>query len=287
MKKLLTLTLLFLATSLLTPALASAARSEKAGGPKSPPTTEPTEMVGYDISYPQCGRRLPSDHYFAIIGVNGGLASNFNPCLSEQLQWAATARDGSNQAKVQLYVNTGNPAEEIDLYNWSNWPSSGTTPYGECDGEKANTDACSWQYGWDRSVETEAYFIKSAAEAGLLSSATKDYTWWLDVETMNSWQNSSDDALKRNVAALEGFAAYYQSRGAHVGLYSTAYQWGEITGNFVSENSNLNGLDNWRPSGASLANAKSNCNVDPLTSGGKIALTQYVRKNLDHNYSCI
>lgn len=103
---------------------------------------------------------------------------------------------------------------------------------------------------------------------------------------MNSWQSGTPQALERNVAALEGFARYYQSKGATVGLYSTGYQWGVITGNTIHENSNLIGLDNWRPSGASLSNAISNC-VEPLTKYGKIVLTQYVKKNLDHNHSCM
>jgi len=104
---------------------------------------------------------------------------------------------------------------------------------------------------------------------------------------MNTWQTGSNEALIRNAAALEGFAKYYQSMNATVGVYSTAVQWTEITGNNISSVSNLRGLPNWRPSGASLANAKENCSKQPLTAGGTIWLTQYVQKNLDHNHSCI
>lgn len=245
-------------------------------------------MVGYDVSFPQCGKRLPRDHYFGIVGVNGGTAASYNSCLTEQLVWASSAKAGSNQPKVQLYVNTANPAQE-SIYDWASWPTTSPngTPYGDCSGEKTNDKACSWQYGWNRSVETESYFLAKAQEAGLSSLGTGEYTWWLDVETMNSWQSGSQEALERNVAALEGFAAYYQSKSANVGLYSTEFQWNEITGDFVSNDSNLVGLDNWRPSGASLNNAIANCDAEPLTSGGVVSLTQYVRKNLDHNHSCI
>ena len=104
---------------------------------------------------------------------------------------------------------------------------------------------------------------------------------------MNTWQSGSNAALQRNVATLEGSARYYQLNGSTVGLYSTAYQWGVITGNFVSEDSSLAGLANWRPSGSSLKNAVANCSVDSLTPGGYISLTQYVQKGLDKNHSCL
>ena len=104
---------------------------------------------------------------------------------------------------------------------------------------------------------------------------------------MNTWQLGSNEALIRNTATIEAMTAYFQSKGGNVGLYSTAYQWDEITGNNVSATSNLNGLPNWRPSGSNLNNAKTNCSVAPLTAGGYISLTQYVVKNLDNNHSCI
>lgn len=279
-KSLLLGSLLFIAL-LLVPSVALAAKPVSGGGaPKPIPTVE---YVGYDVSYPQCGRRLPTDHYFGIVGVNGGTAASYNPCLTEQLVWAKGARTGSNQPKIQLYVNTANPAQDT-AYNWNNWPTSGSTPYGTCSGTRTNDVACSWQYGWNRSVETEAYFVGKAQAAGI-STNTADYTWWLDVETMNSWQTGS--GLARNRAAIEGFAAYYQSKSVTVGLYSTKPQWEQIVGTTLITEGNLVGLPNWRPSGASLANAKSNCDVPSLTMGGFISLTQYVQKNLDHNHSCI
>lgn len=283
MKKLLSLVSLSFIALLLVPSVAFAAKPVSGGStPKPTPTVE---YVGYDISYPQCGKKLPTDHYFGIVGVNGGTAASYNTCLTEQLVWAKSAKTDSNskQPKVQLYVNTANPAQEA-AYNWNNWPTSGNTPYGTCIGARTNDSACSWQYGWNRSVETEANFISKAQVAGI-SPATSDYTWWLDVETMNSWQTGN--GLARNQAALEGFAAYYQSKGARVGLYSTEVQWKQIVGVTPISSGNLKALPNWRPSGASLANAKDNCDVAPLTADGFISLTQYVQKNIDYNHSCI
>lgn len=286
MKKLLALLLVLVTAFAITPAVAFAAKPGTGGAAPAP-----AEKVGYDVSYPQCGKRLPTDHYFAIIGVNGGLANNANKCLADQLAWANQAKGGTAQPKIQLYVNTANPGELISQIN--TWPNSATdlngnvpaNPYGNgCVGQ--NDEACSWLYGWNRSIYTESVFKTAAASKGI-STDTATYTWWLDVETMNTWQSGSNQALIRNTAAIEGFGAYYLSKGAKIGLYSTAPQWTTITGNNVSSTSILKGLPNWRPSGASLSNAKSNCSVAPLTAGGYISLTQYVVKNLDHNHSCI
>ena len=44
--------------------------------------------TGYDASYPQCSGSYPSNPLFGIVGVNGGLANNANPCISSELHWA-------------------------------------------------------------------------------------------------------------------------------------------------------------------------------------------------------
>jgi len=283
MKKTLSLFGLAALVLLVVPAVALAAK------PTAP--VSKAEPVGYDISWPQCGKKLPTGQAFGIVGVNGGNAATTNPCLATQLVWANKSIGGTAQPKVQLYVNTANPGEVISQI--TTWPTSNTdktgynpvNPYGNCSG--ANDRACSWQYGWNRSVEANLDRFVPAARAAGISQAAGAYTWWLDVETMNTWQSGSTEALIRNTAALEGMTSYYQSKGATVGLYSTAVQWSAITGNNVSSSSNLNGLANWRPSGASLNNAIANCSVAPFTTGGFISLTQYIQQNLDKNHSCI
>jgi hypothetical protein len=287
MKKLHLLSLIAIFALAFIPTSAFAAKPTQSGG-----GTKTTELVGYDISYPQCGTKLPTGQYFSIVGVNGGKAATTNPCLADQLSWANTSQPGSTQPKVQLYVNTANPGEVISQI--TTWPTNNTdetgytttNPYGTCGG--LNDLACSWQYGWNRSVEANVdRFVPAAQQVAGLNQSASAYTWWLDVETGNTWESGSPEALARNTAALEGFAAYYQSKGAAVGLYSTATQWNTITGSTVSSTSNLNGLANWRPSGSTLNNAISNCSVAPLTANGSISLTQYVQQNLDKNHSCI
>jgi hypothetical protein len=277
--------------ALLTVSLASsAALAAKPAGANAKPAAS-VEYVGYDISWPQCGKKLPTGQAFGIAGVNGGNAANTNPCLASQLTWANKSTGGTNQPKVQLYVNTANPGEVISQI--TTWPTSNTdktgytpvNPYGTCAG--ANDKACSWQYGWNRAVEDNVDRFLPAAKAAKVNQAVSGYVWWLDVETMNTWQSGSNEALMRNAVTLEGMTSYFQSQGATVGLYSTGVQWNTIVGSTVADTSNLNGLGNWRPSGASLENAKGNCSVPPLTARGFISLTQYIQQNLDKNHSCI
>ena len=106
--------------------------------------------------------------------------------------------------------------------------------------------------------------------------------WWLDVETINSWETNK----AANAADLEGMTAYFQSIGARVGIYSTGYQWNQLIGN-VSSSSNLNNLKSWVPGARTLDGAKANCSAAPLTNGSPVTLTQYLSGNLDYDYSCI
>jgi hypothetical protein len=238
--------------------------------------------VGYDVSHPQCGDDLPEEPAFAIVGVNGGLATRPNPCLAEHLSWASGATgEVPGQPALQLYVNTANPGEVTHLVR--TWPLSGETPYGSCQGD--NSTACSWRYGWLRAyVDVEGFFVPAAEDAGVDPDPAA-HRWWLDVETMNTWQYGSPGARARNRASLEGMTAYLTSRGAEVGLYSTAQQWGRIAGD-VPADSPLHGLDSWLAGSPTWASAEATCDRAPLVGGGRVVLTQYVADGLDHNHSC-
>ncbi|UOX99817.1 hypothetical protein [Blastococcus sp. PRF04-17] len=264
--------------SLVVIALAAAAALVAVPGTAAAaPTT-----VGYDVSYPQCGTSLPRDRAFAIIGVNGGLSTKTNPCLAQQLTWAWGSSGGvRSQPRAQLYLNTANPGQVVPQV--ATWPTAGTTPYGTCTG--SNSLACSWQYGWERAQNSVVSFFTPAARAARVDSSPARYTWWLDVETMNSWQSGSPEALARNRATLEGMTSYLLSRGARVGIYSTNYQWSQIVGGVPGE-SILAGRDNWLAGATDLTGAKGNCSRPALVPRGRVTLTQYVVDDLDRNHSC-
>lgn len=286
MKKLFIPTLIAVFALVLTPVGTFAAKPT--GGISSGGTTTTTELVGYDVSYPQCGTTLPTGQYFGIVGLNNGVANTTNTCAAAQLAWASQSLSGSHQPKVQVYVNTANPGQVApQVQDWPTATPTGVTdPYGACAG--ANDLACSWQYGWNRADDDVLQRFAPAAQTAGIATTAGSYTWWLDVETGNSWQSGSTDAYSRNVAALEGMTARFENDGAKVGLYSTASQWTTITNNQIGGTSNLNGLANWRPSGSRLSTAISNCSVAPLTAGGYISLTQYVvQRSIDKNHSCI
>jgi hypothetical protein len=238
--------------------------------------------VGYDVSYPQCSTSLPRDRAFGIVGVNGGISTRANPCLAQQLTWAWESSGAVlTQSKAQVYLNSSNPGELLTQV--STWPKAGVTPYGSCTG--TNSTACSWQYGFERAQNSVISFFTPAAQAARVDSQPGRYRWWLDVETMNTWQSGSAAALARNRATIEGMTAYLTSRGGWVGIYSTNQQWAQIVGT-VPASSPLAGRDSWLAGASSLTGAQAACARPALVPGGRVALTQYVQSGLDRNFSC-
>jgi hypothetical protein len=253
-----------------------------AGAATAPAATAPVpSTVGYDVSHPQCGSVLPTGQAFGIVGVNGGTAAKVNPCLATELRWAASSSGAvPAQPKVQLYVNTANPGQVRDQV--TTWPTTGSNRYGTCAG--TNSAACSYRYGQQRAAnDVHAYFAPAARAAGI-SSVPAGYTWWLDVETGNTWQTGSAAALARNRATLEGMADYFTSAGARVGVYSTDRQWSRIVGT-VPAGSTLRPLSSWLAGASTFNGARFNCGRTPLT-GGPVQLAQYVSGGLDGDVSC-
>ena len=185
------------------------------------------------------------------------------------------------QPKVQLYLNTANPGQVLDQV--TTWPTSGENRYGACDGE--NTVACSYQYGVERAANSVRGIFAPAARAAGLPTGPAGYTWWLDVETGNTWQTGSTAALARNRATLEGMTDHLTSLGARVGVYSTGRQWRQIVGT-VPPSSSLTPLRSWLAGATTLDGAIDNCDDPPLTRG-PVVHSQYVSDGLDHNRSCI
>ena len=162
--------------------------------------------AGNDVSYPQCGKTLPSGQAFGIVAVNEGLPNNTNPCLAAEISWAQISDGGTRQPKVSLYVNTADPGN----HGVTDWPTNNNDPvygnhaadpYGRCAG--GNSQACAWQYGWDMA-------LMDARTRGVQSPGS--YRWWLDIETANSWESSAPN----NRADLEGMTSYFRHIGAKV-----------------------------------------------------------------------
>ncbi len=181
--------------------------------------TAPAGSVGRDVSYPWCGAALPSPAAFAIVGVGGGRAFSANPCLATQYAWAA-----KRPSSPGVYVNTGNPAPRSAFY----WPTSGSRDPALCRDSTSVTDAgCAYDYGWHAAGDA----LTVAARAGV----PKTITWWLDVETVNSWNGDG----RANTADLQGMFDRLRTAGVvEVGIYSTARQWAAITGGYTRTSAN-------------------------------------------------
>lgn len=274
--------------------------------------------TGNDVSWPQCGGSLPSSEAFGVVGVNGGLANDLNPCLGpssaypsysqSELYWAvatATATSTSPQPKASLYLNTADPG---NLYNGqpiTDWPTSGgNTTYGTCTTTTVttssgtatvgqNSPACAWQYGYDKAhqditwLTEEADAINGQETKVTVSDAPANYPWWLDVETGNTWQ-SGTSGQEMNVAELQGMVTALQDASvADVGVYSTSSQWSTITGGTASSpaGGSLLAIPDWIPGARTLSGAQSNCKLASFTDG-PVLLTQWTSSGLDSDYAC-
>lgn len=230
-------------------------------------------VVGNDVSWPQCGTALPSSARFGVVGVNDGLANTTNPCFADQLRWAqGIPASGTSQPVAQLYVNTANPGKQGA---W--WPKSNTTldqgpvpsnPYGRCTGKP--DAACAYVYGWQMAA-------KDVRGRGVPSGR---YTWWLDVETENTW--SKDTTANR--ADLEAMATVLEDAGGTVGIYSTSSQFSRIAGSLPA-GSPLAKLPTWLAGAASQQDAATRCG-GPSFTGGTNRLVQWVAGGLDYDLSC-
>lgn len=250
--------------------------------------------TGVDVSWPQCGKTVPTDQSFAIVGVNGSLGDRPNSCFAQQLSWAQRSSGGTAQPAAQLYVIAANPGapgsnKDPEEPGSSKWPTSNeypagkkvANPFGTCapysKTKPVSTAACSYMYGYFRAYD-------DVAEFGPASPAS--YRWWLDVENEFSWQ--PNQGLNR--AAVEGMIAGLKNRGVtNIGLYSTNSNFGEIMGS-VPTASPARGLPSWLAIGpARLDQAQAACSHVGF-AGGKVAMTQYVTafgsSQIDRDWSC-
>jgi hypothetical protein len=270
------------------------------------PAWAATSTTGIDVSWPQCGHSLPNGEAFAIVGVNGGLANDYNTCLSTEFSYAQRSTGSTPQAKAQLYLNTADPGHGV-----ADWPSpnqpgaygNNPTPDGNCGfasgttGPGANSTACAYVYGYDMVRGITAATEVIAGDIPDFHSVTGgqlyNYPTWLDVETGNSWLSGSSGRAM-NVADLQGMvdsvhaaAAAGGITAAPVGIYSTSYQWGQITGTPGSSSGNLWNIPDWIPGARQKSGAVSNCSLPAFTEAGRPTITQWFGHPYDGDYSCV
>ena len=211
--------------------------------PYAPGTT------GYDISWPQCGGRYPDPpHVVTIVGVNRGHMFSGNPCFASEAAWAGPG--------ITLYVNVGGlPLDDV----------SGLTGVRTC----AVLDIACRSYNWGRAAAADD--LARVAAVGVRSSM-----WWLDVELDPRWR--ADHAS--NTAVIRGLLEGLRAAGLVVGIYSTSYQWGYITGNLWNPAVPL-----WVPGARTADEARQFCDAAHAFGGGVTWLTQWTVV-YDQDYAC-
>jgi len=208
--------------------------------------------VGYDSSAYQCG--LPARGAFAVVAVTNGRPFTRNPCVAAEL--------ASAPGPPAVYMNTG--------YS----PLYASRITAGCAAGAASVSGSA--------VQRQAYAIgcsevDSARSYLYAATGKRVRTWWLDVETANSW---SDTSLLLNRAALRGAVDFLKARGAILGLYSTSRQWAEVTGGWAAP-----GFDaNWVAGAESPAQAAAMCGGS--ITGAPVWLVQFVRQGLDADRAC-
>ena len=246
----------------LLPILAQASNS---GGP-GPGVAVSSEA--YDISYPQCGVKAPSGGSTGIVGITGGLPWSSNACLAAEFRRAA-----ARPKPAQLYMNTSNP--ETASSHWYARVHSG--PRVCANAANPSDLGCAYNYGWNAAADA----MKRARAA--IGKAAVTHSWWLDVETDNSWNGTT----AANVQDLQASVDYLRrARVPGVGFYSTSYQWSQITGGWHPAAGRFGAPSNWLAGADNAAQARLWCSPASGFSGGRVRMVQYISGAFDADYVC-
>jgi hypothetical protein len=126
---------------------------------------------------------------------------------------------------------------------------------------------------YGQALVDDAVSSEHAAGAGPTSM------WWLDVETVNTW----DGTQQQNATVLDAMAARLQQLGARVGIYSTPQMWAEIAGAWAP------GLPVWFATAADNA-GQAELDCQATFAGSPTAIVQWQQTDsgveLDHNLIC-
>jgi len=227
--------------------------------PSTTTTTTPAAQPvtgGYDISWPQCSTSYPSNPAFGIVGVSDGRPFHDNPCLADEYAWAVTAPSAAG-----FYMNTANPGASS-----VHWTEAGPRA---CSGASDDL-GCAYNYGWNAAAHAFAY---ADAQTGGAATAT----WWLDIETANTWSSSTSV----NTADIRGMVDYFAAASLPVGIYSTTLDWDQITGGLALD------VPNWVAGASGSTQAVRWCSSTTSTfTGGRVALVQYPLHGFDGNAAC-
>ncbi|MBM9458786.1 hypothetical protein JK386_02650 [Nocardioides sp. zg-536] len=226
------------------------------------------EVLGGDVSWPQCPRGmgipqkqglampmpLPEAEY-VVLGLTNGPGFTPNPCLADQVEWART-----HDVLVAAYAVSSYPdAATLKRYG-ADGPHDASTKLGRLK-----------NVGYQQA----RYNIGTMGKVGLLSPII-----WIDIEPVPLFEWSSD--LRANAAVIEGVARGYVDAGYRIGVYSTPALYRGVVGDLT-----LDGVPEWRAAGhTSRTEARNRCGPDWSIQGGTAVMGQWVEKRRDQNITC-
>jgi hypothetical protein len=240
--------------AVLTPLVSSPASASLA-------TPVGSTLHGADVSWPNCptsvglasrrGLGLPmptTDARFVIVGLTNGPSFNVNPCLASQVAWARARHLWTGAYSIVSY-----PTQlQVHRYGGSGSSAQRLRRVGDA---------------------MAAYNVRTLRAANLRTPMV-----WVDVEPVRGYAWSSNASLNR--ALVSGVVNGLRARGVHVGLYSYAYGWKQITGGMQ-----LPTLPTWVPAGSGYAQARARC-FQRSFSGGPVWLGQYSDGTRDYDVTC-
>jgi hypothetical protein len=220
-----------------------------AASPLSP--LYPTGTTGFDVSWPNCSATPPRNPSFGIVGVSDGTGYSQNPCLAQEAAWFPS---------MNLDVNTGWNDQSVYL--------NPTSPRVCAAGDN---NCLAYNYGYNAGL----YALNYANSQNVHAS-----TWWLDVETGNTWNSD----VVQNQNSLQGEYDALKANGngvTTIGVYSTTAQWQSITGSW---------MNNWPSWGATTwttaTQALTYCTGHQFTGGPSYFMQYKPKKSLDQDVAC-
>ena len=217
---------------------------------------------------------MPTSGDFGLVGVDGGLPFAANPCLAQQVVWARTF------GRPAYYANTANPGPRLS----SHWPIGQQSPR-VCARAKPDSDGCAFDYG----VERREGLLRPGPgrrSFGRRQGSLREHV----VAGRRAAQHlggrrvrsSAPSFLRNDIAALAGMMHALHRKGVrHVGVYSTAHQWGVVTGG-----ASLGRAPVWYAGTGTQANARTHCRPAFSFTGGPIRLAQYATNGFDGDLRC-
>lgn len=235
--------------------------------PTGPQHARAATLYGNDISWPQCsvadgGYGLPmppTTAKFVVIGLTQGLPFTENPCLADQVTWAA-----SHDVPTQAYTMAAYPTPaQLIAYGaagpWSTRTSAGRlSNVGYAEG---------------------GFALASLSRVGFAPGVV-----WIDVEPRSAqpWPTATAQQQRTNRYVVEGLMRRLRDAGKAYGLYSYLNGWQTITGSW-----RLPGVPVWATAGRLdyPSEALDRC-TQASFSGGRVYLSQWYDDTRDYDLTC-